>query len=76
MGRDMGSPSIGGIKKGPGKGQPQWQQWERHEDLGGERNSSTKGTAKAKAGGHFEGEMIQMWRDQPLCIPVSFEAKR
>ena len=49
MGGDVSSPSTGGVKEGPGKGQPQWQQWEWHEDQGGggEHSSSIKGAVEA-----------------------------
>lgn len=72
---DVSNSSTGGIKEGPSKRQPQWQQWEWHEDIGGggECNPSIKGTAAAE--GHFKGKMFQMWRVGPLCIPVSFETK-
>ena len=35
MGGDVGSFSMGGIKEGPSKAEPQWKQWEWHEDKGG-----------------------------------------
>ena len=66
------------IGQGPSEGQPQWQQWKWHKDEGGggERSPSIRGIAEAKTkGGHFEGEMFQLWRIGPLCILVSFEEK-